>query len=84
MLVGGGCSAESYSSGIRNFAEKGISQGANCQVFAPAVFAICRAPLETSFVLLQRYLIYAEQSPYPHVAVEQLLFPLAHFSISHA
>jgi hypothetical protein len=32
MLVGGGCSAESCSGGIRNSAEKGISRGANCQV----------------------------------------------------
>jgi hypothetical protein len=32
------------SGGIRNSAEKGIFQGANCQVFAPAVFKICRAP----------------------------------------
>jgi hypothetical protein len=44
MLVGGGCSAESCSGGIRNSAEKGISQGANSQVFAPAVFEIRRAP----------------------------------------
>jgi hypothetical protein len=32
------------SGGIRNSAEKGISWGANCQVFAPAVFKIRRAP----------------------------------------
>jgi hypothetical protein len=32
MLVGGGCSAESCSGGIRNSAEKGISRGANCHV----------------------------------------------------
>jgi hypothetical protein len=63
MLIGGGCSAESCSGGIRNSAEKGISRGANCQVFAPAVFEIHRAPLETGFVLLQRYSIHAEQSP---------------------
>jgi hypothetical protein len=44
MLVGGGCSAESCSGGIRNSAEKGISWEANCQVFAPAVFEIGRAP----------------------------------------
>jgi hypothetical protein len=44
MLVGGECSAESGSSGIRNSAEKGISQGANCQIFAPAIFKIHRAP----------------------------------------
>jgi hypothetical protein len=44
MLVGGGCSAESCSGGIRNSTEKGISRGANCQVFAPAVFKIRRAP----------------------------------------
>jgi hypothetical protein len=44
MLVGGGCSAESCSGGIRNSAEKEISVGANCQVFAPAVFEIRRAP----------------------------------------
>jgi hypothetical protein len=43
MLVGGGCSAESCSSGIRNSAEQGISRGANYQVFAPAVFKIRRA-----------------------------------------
>jgi hypothetical protein len=43
MLVGGGCSTESCSDGIRNSAEKGISRGANCQVFAPAVFEIRRA-----------------------------------------
>jgi hypothetical protein len=44
MLVGGGCSAQTISGGILNSAEKGISRGANCQVFAPAVFEICRAP----------------------------------------
>jgi hypothetical protein len=44
MLVGGGCSAESCSNGIWNSAEKGISRGANCQVFAPAVFEIRKAP----------------------------------------
>jgi hypothetical protein len=44
MLVGGGCSAESCSGGIRNSAEQGISRGANCQVFAPAAFEIRRAP----------------------------------------
>jgi hypothetical protein len=44
MLIGGGCSAESCSGGIRNSAEKGISRGANCQVFAPAVFEIRRTP----------------------------------------
>jgi hypothetical protein len=49
MLVGGGCSAESCSGGIRNSAEKGISRGANCQVFAPAVLEIRRAPQETGF-----------------------------------
>jgi hypothetical protein len=49
MLVGGGCSAESCSGGIRNSAEKGIFRGANCQVFAPAVFEIRRAPQETGF-----------------------------------
>jgi hypothetical protein len=32
------------SGGNRNSAEKGISRGANCQVFAPAVFEIRRAP----------------------------------------
>jgi hypothetical protein len=32
------------SGGIQNSAEKGISRGANCQVFAPAVFEIRRAP----------------------------------------
>jgi hypothetical protein len=32
------------SGGIRNSAEKGISRGANCQVFAPVVFEIRRAP----------------------------------------
>jgi hypothetical protein len=84
MLVGGGCSAESCSDGIRNSAEKGISRVGNCQVFALAVFEIRRAPLETGFVLLWRYSIHSEQSPHPRVAVEQLLFPLAHFSTSHA
>jgi hypothetical protein len=49
MLVGGGCSAESSSGGIWNSAEKGISWGANCQVFAPTVFEIRRAPQETGF-----------------------------------
>jgi hypothetical protein len=44
MLLGGGCSADSCSGGIRNSAEKGISRGANCQVFASAVFKIRRAP----------------------------------------
>jgi hypothetical protein len=44
MLIGGGWSAESCSGGIRNSAEKGISWRANCLVFAPAVFEICRAP----------------------------------------
>jgi hypothetical protein len=44
MLVGGGCSTESCSGGLRNSAEKGISRGANCQVFAPVVFEIRRAP----------------------------------------
>jgi hypothetical protein len=44
MLVGGGCSAERCSGGIRNSPEKGISQGANCQVFALAVLKIRRAP----------------------------------------
>jgi hypothetical protein len=44
MLVRGGCSAESCSGGIRNSAEKGISRGANCQVFALAVFEMRRAP----------------------------------------
>jgi hypothetical protein len=34
---------------IRNSAEKGISRRANCQVFAPAVFEIRRAPQETGF-----------------------------------
>jgi hypothetical protein len=32
VLVGGGYYAESCSGGIRNSTEKGISQGANCQV----------------------------------------------------
>jgi hypothetical protein len=32
MLVGGGCSADCCSGGIRNSAEKGISRGANYQV----------------------------------------------------
>jgi hypothetical protein len=59
MLVGGGHSAESCSGGIRNSAERGISRGANCQVFAPAVFEIRRAPQETGF-LLRRYSIHAE------------------------
>jgi hypothetical protein len=59
MLVGGGCSG-----GIRNSAEKGISWRGNCQVFAPAVFEIRRAPQETVF-LLRRYSIHAEQ----HVGV---------------
>jgi hypothetical protein len=49
MLVGGGCSAESCSGVIRNSAEKGISRGANCQVFAPAVFEIRRALKEIGF-----------------------------------
>jgi hypothetical protein len=49
MLIGGGCSEESCSSGIWNSAEKGISWRANCQVFAKAVFEICRAPHETVF-----------------------------------
>jgi hypothetical protein len=44
MFVGGGCSVESCSGGILNFAEKRISRGANCQVFALAVFEIRRAP----------------------------------------
>jgi hypothetical protein len=44
MLVGGGCSAENCSGSIRNSAEKGISRGANCQVFALVVFEIRRAP----------------------------------------
>jgi hypothetical protein len=44
MLVGGGCSAESCSGSIWNSAEKGISQGANCRVFALGVFEIRRAP----------------------------------------
>jgi hypothetical protein len=44
MHVGGGCSAESGSGGIRNSVEKGISGSANCQIFAPAVFKIRRAP----------------------------------------
>jgi hypothetical protein len=44
MLVGGGCSAENCSGSIQNSAEKGISRGANCQVFAPVVFDIRRAP----------------------------------------
>jgi hypothetical protein len=57
MLVGGGCSWESCSGGIRNSAEKGISRRANCQVFAQAVFEIHRAPQETVF-LLCRYSIH--------------------------
>jgi hypothetical protein len=44
MLVVGECSAECCASGIRNSTEKGISRGANCQVFAPLVFEIRRAP----------------------------------------
>jgi hypothetical protein len=44
MLFGGGCSAESCSGSIRNSVEKGISRGANCQVFALVVFEIRRAP----------------------------------------
>jgi hypothetical protein len=32
MLVGRGCSRECCSGGIRNYAEKGICQRANCQV----------------------------------------------------
>jgi hypothetical protein len=65
MLVGGGCSAESCSGGIRNSAEKGISRGATCQFFAPAVFEIRRAPQETGFFLLLRYSIHEEH----HVGV---------------
>jgi hypothetical protein len=49
LLFGGGCSGESCSEGIQIFAEKGISQRANCLVFALAVFEIRRAPQETSF-----------------------------------
>jgi hypothetical protein len=47
------------------FRREGNFPGINCQVFAPAVFEIRRAPLETGFVLLRRYLIHAEQSPPP-------------------
>jgi hypothetical protein len=43
MLIGGEFSAESCFGGIRNSAENGISRGANCQVFPPAVFEIRRA-----------------------------------------
>jgi hypothetical protein len=52
MLVGGGCSGESCSGGIWNYAEKEISRKVNCQAFAPAVFEIRRAPQETGFSAL--------------------------------
>jgi hypothetical protein len=49
LLFGGGCLGENYSGGIQISAERGISQIANCLVFAPAVFEIRRAPQETGF-----------------------------------
>jgi hypothetical protein len=49
MLVSGGCSGKSCSSCIQNSAKKEISRRANCQVFAPAVLEIRRAPQETGF-----------------------------------
>jgi hypothetical protein len=69
MLVGGECSAESCSGGIRNSAEKGISRGANCQVFALAVFEIRRAPR----VFLYRFAHF----PVVMVRVETLLIYLS-------
>jgi hypothetical protein len=49
VLFVGGCSGENCSGGIQISSERGISQGANFLVFAPAVFKICRAPQETVF-----------------------------------
>jgi hypothetical protein len=64
-----GVPGESCSGGIWNSVEKGISQRANCQVFAPAVFELGKAPQKTNF-LFRRYSIHAEH----HVGVDQLLF----------
>jgi hypothetical protein len=61
MLVGGGCSGESYSGGIRNSAEKGIFQRANCQVFALEVFEIRRALQETGFFAPEVF--YSRRAP---------------------
>jgi hypothetical protein len=70
------------SCGIRNSAEKGISQGANCQVFAPVVFEIRRAPrvflyrfphFPVVMVLVATLLIYLTKNPPNRIPPEQKL-----------
>jgi hypothetical protein len=70
------------SGGIRNSAEKGISQGANCHVFAPAVFEIRRAPhvflyrfahFPVVLVRVATLLIYLTKNPPNRIPPEQKL-----------
>jgi hypothetical protein len=78
MPVGGGCSAESCSGGIWNSAEKGISRGANCQVFAPAVFKIPEhldrfAHFPVIMVRVATLLLYLTKNPPNRIPPEQKL-----------
>jgi hypothetical protein len=70
------------SGGIWNSTEKGISWGANCQVFAPAVFEIRRAPrvflyhfahFPVVMVRVATLLIYLTKNPSNRIPPEQEL-----------